>query len=64
MNAFDVTGGFVRTMSGNLVNWQSDIRIELNPTSRGEWSEWLGDQAERVKREMPPASIRHGNWRP
>jgi hypothetical protein len=60
----DLAGGVVSTMSRKLANWQSDIRIELNQPSWGEWFEWLADQVDRVKNESPPAHIRHRDWRP
>lgn len=60
----DLAGGIVSTMSRKLSNWQADMRVEQSQPSWGEWFEWLGDQAERVKHDSLPAHIQHSKWKP
>ena len=58
----DLAGGMVLTMNRKLRVWQNDMRESQNQPSWGEWFEWLGDQAEKSKREVMPAHIRHRDW--
>lgn len=60
----DLAGGIVTTMSRKLRAWQNDIRDAQDQPSWGEWFEWLGDQAEKVKHHEEPAHIRHRDWTP
>jgi hypothetical protein len=60
----DLAGGIVITMSRKLQVWQNDLREAQNQPSWGEWFEWLGDQAERIKTSEVPAHIKHKDWRP
>jgi hypothetical protein len=55
----DLAGGIVSTMSRKLARWQEDLRDEQQQPSWGEWFEWLGDQARKVKHSEEPAHIRY-----
>ncbi|MBT5220285.1 MAG: hypothetical protein HOI35_03795 [Woeseia sp.] len=56
----DQAGGIVTTMTRKLRVWQNDRR-EAQP-SWGEWFVWLGDQAEKNKRQDVPAHIKYRDW--
>ena len=60
----DLCGGIITVQARKLKRWQEDVRRENNQPSWGEWFEWLGDQAERVKTPSQPAHVKHRNWRP
>ena len=60
----DLAGGIVTTMHHKLGQWQRDMRETHNQPSWGEWFEWLGDQAARVKSQKEPAHVRFRDWRP
>ncbi|MEH6552111.1 MAG: hypothetical protein V7711_02055 [Pseudomonadales bacterium] len=60
----DLAGGVVTTMSRKLKRWQEDVRSEQQQPSWGEWFEWLGDQAGKMKSNTSPAHIRHRDWKP
>ena len=60
----DLCGGIITVQSRKLRQWQEDVRRENNQPSWGEWFEWLGDQAERLKTRSEPAHIRYRDWRP
>ncbi len=60
----DLAGGIVSTMRKKLERWQYDLREELEQPSWGEWFEWLGDQALKLKSATEPAHIRCKNWTP
>jgi hypothetical protein len=57
----DLAGGIVTTMSRKLHTFQNDMRESQQQPSWGEWFEWLGDQAEKIKQEDEPAHIKHGS---
>ena len=59
----DLAGGIVTTMNRKLRRWQNDMRSSQDQPSWGEWFEWLGDQAEQVKRSQTPAHVRHQDWK-
>jgi hypothetical protein len=44
--------------------WMDDMRKEQQQPSWGEWFEWLGDQAIKVKTDLVPAHIAHKDWNP
>jgi len=50
-------------MSRKLSRWQQDLREEQRQPSWGEWFEWLGDQAAKVKHVGEPAHLQHKDWR-
>jgi len=58
----DLAGGIVATMNRKLRRWQNEMREEQQQPSWGEWFEWLGDQADKRKRESTPAHIQHTDW--
>lgn len=58
----DLAGGIVTTMNRKLRTWQKQMREAQDQPSWGEWFEWLGDQAEKVKREEVPAHVKHKDW--
>ena len=58
----DLAGGIVTTMNRKLRVWQNGMREAQDQPSWGEWFEWLGDQAEKVKREETPAHIKYRDW--
>jgi hypothetical protein len=60
----DLCGGIIRVQSRKLQQYQDDVRRENKQPSWGEWFEWLGDQAEKMKSSSEPAYIEHKNWRP
>jgi hypothetical protein len=60
----DLAGGIVSTMSRKLESFLEDMRTTHRQPSWGEWFEWLGDQAARVKPESEPAHVRFKSWRP
>lgn len=60
----DLAGGIVSTMSKKLRRWQQDLREEQQQPSWGEWFEWLGDQAQKLKAESEPAYTKFKNWKP
>ncbi len=57
----DLAGGIVATMNRKLKRWQSEVRIEQDQPSWGEWFEWLGDQASKSKHSEPPAHVRYSD---
>jgi hypothetical protein len=59
----DLAGGIVTTMNRKLKNWQNDMRESQQQPSWGEWFEWLGNQAEEIKRNEVPAHLGHKNWK-
>ncbi len=59
----DLAGGMVTTMNRKLRVWQNDLREIQNQPSWGEWFEWLGDQAERSKRDVMPAHVQYRDWK-
>ena len=60
----DLAGGIVSVMSRKLSRWQQDLRDEQQQPSWGEWFEWLGNQAARVKHDGDPAYLQYKDWRP
>jgi len=60
----DLAGGVVCVMCCKLRVWLQELRVEQGQASWGEWFEWLGDQALKVKAESQPAQIRHRDWKP
>ena len=54
----DLAGGIVATMSRKLARWQKDMRDEQQQPSWGEWFEWLGNEATRLKDQQLPAHLR------
>ncbi len=60
----DLCGGIITVQARKLRRWQEDVRRENNQPSWGEWFDWLGDQAERVKSPSEPAHIKFQDWRP
>jgi hypothetical protein len=60
----DLAGGIISVMSSKLSRWQQDLREEQQQPSWGEWFEWLGDQAAKVKHVGEPAYLRYQDWRP
>jgi len=60
----DLAGGIVATMNRKLRVWQNDMREAQQQPSWGEWFEWLGDQAEKVKRQQIPAHVKYRDWEP
>ena len=60
----DLAGGIVLTMCTKLHRVQFELREELQQPSWGEWFEWLGDQAAKLKAESEPAHVKHKNWKP
>jgi len=60
----DLAGGIVSTMNRKLRTWQNDMRLAQQQPSWGEWFEWLGDQAEKVKRSQTPAHVKYRDWVP
>ena len=59
----DLAGGIVTTMNRKLRRWQNDMRSSQDQPSWGEWFEWLGDRAEKVKRSQTPAHVQHQDWK-
>ncbi len=59
----DLAGGIVTTMNRKLRNWQNDMRESQDQPSWGEWFEWLGDQAEKAKRQATPAYVKYSDWK-
>jgi len=59
----DLAGGTVTTMNRKLRVWQNGLREIQNQPSWGEWFEWLGDQAEKSKRDVMPAHVQHRDWK-
>lgn len=55
----DLAGGIVTTMTRKLRTWLEDTRDDQQQPSWGEWFEWLGDQAAKVKHADSPAHVRH-----
>ncbi len=55
----DLAGGIVTTMYRKLGAWQNDMRETQQQPSWGEWFEWLGNQAQKVKDSEDPAHVRH-----
>jgi len=55
----DLAGGIITTMTRKLRVFQNDMREAQQQPSWGEWFEWLGDQAEKVKHEEEPAHVKH-----
>jgi hypothetical protein len=60
----DLCGGIIKVQARKLQQYQNDVRRENSQPSWGEWFEWLGDQAEKLKSSAQPAYIEHKNWRP
>ena len=60
----DLAGGIVSVMCIKLRVWQQELRDEQQQPSWGEWFEWLGDQAMKLKTASKPAHIQHKNWKP
>jgi len=58
----DLAGGIVTTMARKLSHWQNDMREVQDQPSWGEWFEWLGNQAEKIKHQKTPAHIKHRDW--
>ena len=58
----DQAGGIVTTMTQKLRVWQNDRREAQEQPSWGEWFVWLGDQAEKNKRQDVPAHIKYRDW--
>ena len=58
----DLAGGIVEVMCRKLRNWQNELRVEQQQPSWGEWFEWLGDQAQKLKSDTEPAHIKYRNW--
>lgn len=54
----DLAGGIVSTMHRKLLRWSEDLREEQQQPSWGEWFDWLGIQATRIKNTEKPAHIR------
>ena len=49
-------------MTRKLRVWQNDRREAQEQPSWGEWFVWLGDQAEKNKRQDVPAHIKYRDW--
>jgi hypothetical protein len=60
----DLAGGIVSTMYKKLRHWLEELREEQQQPSWGEWFEWLGDQALKIKPASEPAHIKYKNWKP
>jgi hypothetical protein len=60
----DLAGGIVTTMTRKLRVFQNDMRESQQQPSWGEWFEWLGDQAEKIKNKDDPAHVKHRSTSP
>ena len=60
----DLAGGIVTTMTRKLGRWLEDLRVEQEQPSWGEWFEWLGRQATKIKSVGEPAHIKYRDWEP
>jgi hypothetical protein len=60
----DLAGGIVTTMTRKLGHWLEDLRVEQEQPSWGEWFEWLGRQAAKIKSVSEPAHIKYRDWKP
>jgi hypothetical protein len=60
----DLCGGIITVQARKLKRWQEDVRRANDQPSWGEWFDWLGAQAERVKTPSEPAHIKYRAWRP
>ncbi len=60
----DLAGGIVLTMCTKLQRVQVELREELQQPSWGEWFQWLGDQAAKLKVDAEPAHVTHKDWTP
>jgi hypothetical protein len=60
----DLAGGIVSTMYKKLRHWLEELREEQQQPSWGEWFEWLGDQALKIKPASEPAHIKYRHWKP
>ena len=61
----DLAGGIVITMSRKVASLaETSFARHSKQPSWGEWFEWLGNQAEKIKYSEVPAHIRYKDWRP
>jgi hypothetical protein len=60
----DLAGGIITTMTRKLRVFQNDMRESQQQPSWGEWFEWLGDQAEKIKTKDDPAHVKHRSTSP
>ena len=60
----DLAGGIITTMTRKLRVFQNDMRESQQQPSWGEWFEWLGDQAEKIKNKDDPAHVKHRSTSP